>query len=128
MCEVLNKELADADEKIRANGGKISAGDLEYIDRLTHAAKSVKTIMAMMESDGYSGADGWMVRKYYEPNRSYAGRRGAKRDSMGRYSSGGYSMAHEGMVHELRELMEDAPDDRTRQEFQKFITKIEQMG
>ena len=37
-------------------------------------------------------------------------------------------MAHEGRVHELRELMEDAPDDRTRQEFQKFITKIEQMG
>jgi hypothetical protein len=31
------------------------------------------------------------------------------------------------MVMELRELMEDAPDDRTRMEFEKFIRKMEQM-
>ena len=51
-----------------------------------------------------------------------------KRDSMGRYSrDGGYSQAADDMVQELRELMRDAPDERTRQEFQRFIQKIEQM-
>jgi hypothetical protein len=46
---------------------------------------------------------------------------------MGRYSSRGYSRDQE-MVSELRELMNDAKDERTRQEFQRFISKIEQMG
>lgn len=61
---------------------------------------------------------------------SYARGRGrnARRDSMGRYSrEGGYSQGAEDMIQELRELMEDAPDDKTRQEFQRFIQKIEQM-
>lgn len=63
---------------------------------------------------------------------SYARGRGrgrnARRDSMGRYSGeSGYSYGSEDMVQELRELMEDAPDDRTKQEFERFIQKIEQM-
>lgn len=48
--------------------------------------------------------------------------RNARRDSMGRYSRDSQMM-----VQELRELMEDAPDERTKMEFQKFIQKIEQM-
>ena len=64
-------------------------------------------------------------------NRSYRGsyargRRNARRDSMGRYSGDGYSRDG-GMVEELRSLMEEAPDERTRQEFQRFIQKIENM-
>jgi hypothetical protein len=43
-------------------------------------------------------------------------------DGMGRYSRAGSDM-----IHELRELMDDAPDDKTRQEFQRFIQKMEQM-
>ena len=31
------------------------------------------------------------------------------------------------MVHELRELMEDAPDERIKMEMQKLIQKVEQM-
>ena len=45
--------------------------------------------------------------------------------AMGRYSRN-YSRDG-GLVEELRELMQEAPDDRTRQEFQKFITKMESM-
>lgn len=60
---------------------------------------------------------------------SYARGRGrnARRDSMGRYASeGGYSMNDE-MVAELYEIMEDAPDEKTRKEFEKFIKKVEMM-
>lgn len=31
------------------------------------------------------------------------------------------------MISELHELMQDAPDERTKQELQKFIQKMEQM-
>lgn len=66
----------------------------------------------------------------YEGEGSYARGRGrnAKRDAMGRYSSrGGYSMDGDEMIDELRDLMQDAPDEQTRMEFQRFIQKIEQM-
>lgn len=36
-------------------------------------------------------------------------------------------MATEDMMSELRELMDNAPDDMTKREFQKFINKIESM-
>ena len=41
---------------------------------------------------------------------------------MGRYSS------NDGMISDLRDLMEDAPDEKTRMEFDKFIRKMESMG
>ena len=48
--------------------------------------------------------------------------RNARRDSMGRYSSDSRMM-----VEELRDLMNDAPDERTKMEFKRFIEKMEQM-
>ena len=43
----------------------------------------------------------------------------------GRYSRD-YSY-DESMIEELRELMEDAPDEKTKMEFKKFIRKMESM-
>lgn len=46
---------------------------------------------------------------------------------MGRYTSRrGYSY-DDGMIEELRSLMENAPDERTKSEFRQFISKIEKM-
>ena len=133
-CETLSRELGEANEKIKRAGGKMSSGDLEYLDRLTHAIKSVKTTIAMMEAqdEGESG--------YYMPmyggrsygDRSYGMRDGnsyaRRRDSMGRFTSRRGGMSYDdGMVEELRDLMDRAPDEQTRREFQKLITKLEQM-
>ena len=136
MCETLSRELGEANEKIRQGGGKLSGSDLDYVDKLTHALKSIKTTIAMIEAEGDgSYGDGSYASKNYANGyggsyrmNSYARGRGsnARRDSMGRYSSRGYSRDSE-MVSELHELMEQAPDERTRQEFQRFISKIEQM-
>lgn len=139
LCETISESIKEANEKIRAAGGKLNGSDVDYVDKLTHALKSVKATIAMMEDeDGYSNhypyymggayADGTMGGT---SNRSYRGsyargRRNARRDSMGRYSGDGYSRDG-GMVEELRELMQDAPDERTKQEFQRFIDKIERM-
>lgn len=127
--EKLKGMLCDELEKITRKG-ELTAGSLDTVDKLTHAIKSVVTIMAMDDEygDGYSRADGDHMtsgRRY-----SYAGRgRGARRDSMGRYSRDGYSYddARDDMIKELRELMNDAPDEQTKKEFQRFISKMESM-
>jgi hypothetical protein len=99
--------------------GDLTSGTLDVVDKLSHAAKNVCKIIDDMENEGdYS-------RGYpYYDDYSYARGRGRmpRRDGMGRYSRAGSDM-----IHELRELMDDAPDDKTRQEFQRFIQKMEQM-
>ena len=132
LCDTLSRAIATANEKIRNAGGKLSAGDSDYIDKLTHSLKSVKAVMKMDEEadmdDGYSGypRDGYSTRMYRSHDGSYGRGRGryANRDSMGRYSSNdGYSRGN--MVDELRDLMNDAPDADTRQELQNLIRKME---
>lgn len=123
MCEILGRELGDANEKVRMGGGTLSGSDLDYIDKLTHALKSVKTTIAMIEADdGESG-----MYPYYRGSYNRGGSYARRRDSMGRYSSArGYSRDDD-MIAELRDLMNEAPDDKMKQEFQRFIDKIERM-
>lgn len=140
LCETITREIADANEKIRSAGGKISASDMDYIDKLTHSLKSIKGVEAMAEaeSDGeYSGRaypimggsyrGGSYARGGGYRGGSYARGRGGnvRRDSMGRYSSG-YSRDG-GMVDELRELMEDAPNEAVKRDIEKLISKMENM-
>lgn len=147
LCETISRELDDANEKIRKAGG-MSAGDLELVDKLSHALKSIKTTIAMMESEdegGYSGrymprygyayndgrsyADGTMPRGDSYGGMSNAGRRNAKRDSMGRYArEGGYSYADsmESLLDEMRGMMGGLPEEK-RREVQRFIDKMDRM-
>lgn len=126
ICEVVSEKLADANEKMKGSQGKLTSGDLEYLDMLTHVLKSVKTTMAMMESESnnsmrgsyeggsYNSYDGGMSR------RSYEGRSGR-----GRYS--GRMYRDTGMINELRSMMQQTDDEHTREEFQRFIEKMEHM-
>ncbi len=127
MCETLSRELGEANEKVRQGGGSLNGSDLDYIDKLTHAIKSIKTTIAMIEADdGESG----MYPYNYNMNRGSYNRGGSyarRRDSRGRYSSARCYSRGDDMVSELRELMNEAPDEKTRQEFQRFIDKIERM-
>lgn len=132
-CETLSRELGEANEKIKRAGGKLSAGDLEYIDKLTHALKSVKTTIAMMESED-GGESGYYMPMYGRSygDRSYGMRDGnsyaRRRDSMGRFTSRRGGMSYDdGMVEELRDLMDRAPDEATKREFRKLIDRLEQM-
>lgn len=140
VCDTVSRALTQANEKIRGAGGKISTGDADYVDKLTHILKSVKGVIKMEEEadmdDGYSermysrGYDRGSYRGSYGDGNSYAMGRGrgryANRDSMGRYSSDdGYSRGGN-MADELRDLMGMAPDEQTRQEMQRLIQKIEQ--
>lgn len=126
LCEIISEKIAEKTRKIR-NGG-MNDGDLETLDKLTHTLASVKKIMAFMEDeDGYSGYDGMgSYRNSYRGSyvRDGGSYRGQRRDSMGRYSGErGYS--RNALADKMRDLMMDAPDDRTRQEIQRMVEKLE---
>ena len=122
LLEYVCSEMSDLERKADKDG-KLSMAEMSYLDTLAHTKKNLLKAEEMSE-DGYS--NGYSMNDSYRRN-SYARRR----DSRGRYSRdynrGGYSMAADDMVAELRELMADAPDDRTRMEFEKFIRKVESM-
>ena len=130
LCDTIAREIGEANEKIRNAGGKLSAGDVDYIDKLTHTLKSVKATIAMMEDEGGSYADGnvyhgGIYRGGSYRGGSYARGRNARRDSMGRYSSRGYSRDGD-LVDQLHDLMQDAPNDQIKREMQRLAEKIEQ--
>lgn len=131
LCETLTGEVKEMNAKIRAAGGKMSPQDLENVDKLTHALKSIKATMAMDEDEeGYS--------EYY-PMGGNSYRR--NRDSMGRYSRyPGYNgwtgapgiprypnrnYSRNDLVDKIRQLMDNAPDDRTRQDIQRMVERME---
>lgn len=126
LKEKLMKEL-----KEYGGGGDLSAGSLEIVDKLTHTIKNLcKIIEKHEEEEGYSGNYMYDGGGSYQHggNRggSYAYARGrganARRDSMGRYSR---NDGKEEMVMQLREMMQDAPNDRTRMRIQELIQEFE---
>ena len=133
LKEQLCKELEEYGQK-----GELTAGTLDVVDKLAHAVKNIDKIIEKYEEEEGSSEGSYNNGSYndgsygdgsYRRGRSYgrgsyARGRNARRDSMGRYSRGSYDS---GMVQELRDLMNDAPDERTRREFQSFIQKMEQM-
>lgn len=125
LIEFVCDELKELERKAEKNGS-LSMSEVQYMDTLAHAKKNLLTGEAMMDAEGDSGM--YMPHSYGMYENGYNGgsyRRG--RDSMGRYTSRrGYSY-DDGMIEELRSLMENAPDERTKTEFRQFISKIEKM-
>lgn len=124
LKDKLCKELKEYGDK------ELSAGSLSTIDSLAHTIKNLDKIIEKYEGESYGYSMNYGQNSmnyggsYGERNlggMSGAGRRGARRDSMGRYSRGGGDM-----VSELRELMQEAPENM-RGEFQKLISKVEYM-
>lgn len=76
------------------------------------------------------GNRGGSYRGSYDGGMSYARGRGrtARRDSRGRYSSEyGYSRAAEDMASQLRDMMDDAPDEQSRMDIERLAKRMEQM-
>lgn len=116
LKEKLCNELKEYGDK------ELSAGSLSTIDSLTHTIKNLEKIIENYEKEEYSGYYGGSMRGNMDGARNYTYRRNYGRgNSYGRYSR------DEHMVSELRDLMNEAPDERTRKEFERFISKIESM-
>lgn len=147
MCETILRAMEEANDRIRSSGGHLSGSDIDYVDKLTHAMKSIKTAIAMAEAEdegGYSGRYVYMPRysgisdathmgpgtgSYADGSsyRSYAEDYSGRRDSMGRDTrEGGYSYhgSMRSVIDEMRGLMGELPEDK-RREVQRFIDKME---
>ena len=122
LLDYICDEMEELERKADKDG-KLTMAEIQYLDTLAHTKKNLLKADEMTDGE-YSGRyDGRMYDGRYMRNSDgmvYA--RGRKRDSMGRYASDAGEM-----VQELRQLMDDAPDERTRMEFKKFIEKIERM-
>lgn len=126
LKEMLCDELEEYGKK-----GEMSAGTLEIVDKLAHAIKNLDKIIENYDDDYSNAYEGTGMRGSYRGrsyrdgrmNRSYA----RKRDAMGRYSREGYSRHGDEMIEELRDLMEEAPDEKTRMEIQRLVKKLETM-
>lgn len=145
--EMLKKEL---DEIV--NKGELSAGSLDTIDKLLNSIKNSCKIIMYEEyaEDGYSYADSDANMSSYAYARGRGRGSNARRDSMGRYSSEGYSNEgnsyargrsrnysrrggysyddgdKEEKVEMLREMMNEVSSDEERRALQKIIRKMEQ--
>ena len=149
--EMLMEELYEYEEKAKKmSGGKISAGDLETLHKLTDTVKNIDKIEMLEDEEGYS-EDGAYMGEGRIYGTSYARGRGrnAKRDSMGRYSreggmyhDGGSSYARGGMrdgrmgysrdsakehmIEKMEDMMEEAESPKEREAIRQCIMKIEQ--
>lgn len=129
------KELGEYGRK------ELSSNSIEMVDKLAHAAKNIAKVIECCEEEEYSNAMSRAARSYRQSGRSYAdggsytanydgreafvrpdGSYSRRRDDMGRYSRSGKDM-----TKELNELMNDAPDERTREEIRKLIEKMDRM-
>ena len=122
LKEMLCRELKKYGEK-----NELTTGSLDVVDKLAHTIKNLDKIIEAYDEGGYSGR--YYPMYAYDDGGNYGGgnsyARGQRRDSRGRYSRRGYS--RDGMADKLRELMEDAPDDRTREEIRRLADKMESM-
>lgn len=138
LKENIVKELEDYGKQ------GLSKSNLDVIDKLAHAGKNVAKIIECCEGEEYSMGRNYSMRDsyrggsyrgssyrdsyadeaYVRPDGSYARGRGAgaKRDSMGRYSSEGNEAAYD-----VRMLLNRTHDEQTRQELSKLLDKLESM-
>lgn len=130
LKEMLMDELNEYAQK-----GKMSAGDLDVVDKLAHATKNICKVIEAAEEEDYSqrnsyynggGMSGNSYRGGNSRGRGMGGNsqargRNARRDSMGRYSG------HDGMMEiaeMIRGSMADLPQNVQR-EAGALLAKIE---
>lgn len=125
LHELKAKLLKELEEY--GGNAKYSKEDVETIKYMASAIDHICNISE--DEEGYSNHYPYYMGGSYDDgmnrNGSYRGRSYARRrDSMGRYSGErGYS--RNTLADKMRDLMEEAPDERTRQEIQRMVEKLE---
>lgn len=107
--EILERALEDVVRK-----GEVTSSNLDILDKLTHAIKSVDTINAM-EKRSYA-EDSFDN----EPSRTYGHYYGAKRDRMGRYSRDEKNE----LVAEMHELKKMTSDEHIKRKIDDLIAEL----
>ena len=131
LKETIGNEIAQANKEIKKAGGDLNTGDIEMIDKLTHAMKSLETTCAMLEAgdDGYSERyvgpyyGGYSGRNYSRDNRNGSGNYGSYARNESRYNRNGYSRGVD-WNERLRMMMDEAPDEQTRMDIKRMMDRM----
>ena len=150
LKETVGHKIAQANKKIRANGGDIADDDVRIVKELSESIGNLVTACVMLEAEegGYSeryapmwnpgitygyagregregragGGGGYSREGYSREGYSREGREGRNRYS--REGRAGYSRAGD-MTDQLRQMMDEAPDETTRMEIRKLMDRME---
>ena len=141
MKETVGHKIAQANKKIKANGGDIANDDVDIVDKLSHSIKSLVTTCAMLEAEENGGEYSERYAPMWNPGISYGhmGREtrenysrdgggnngGYSRNRYSRENRNGYSRTGD-MMDQLRQMMDEAPDETTRMEIRKLMDKMDQ--
>lgn len=124
LKDMLCEELEEYGSK-----GKLDVGSLDVVDKLAHAIKNIDKIIECKEDEEYSnarGGRGGSYEGYYEGSYARRGGRGSSRTRYSRegYSRDGYSMDENEFRMELRELMNDAPNEHVKKKIQSIMSEM----
>ena len=142
QLEGLLKLVENEIEAINKNGKFKSREEIDSVYKLVDIVKDSMEIFCMeddMNGDSYDDGMSYERGRRYD-GMSYArGRRNARRDERGRYSRDGYMDSYndgrsmrgysradskEDYKNQLRMMMEDAPDENTRQNIKRMIDSM----
>lgn len=142
----LMKLVENEIESVVKNGKFRSREEIDSVYKLMDIVKDAHCIWQYEDEESeysedgrsYDGSYGRSMRGSYDGSYARGRGRNARRDSMGRYSRdyrgsyndgrsyrGGYSRdGKEEYVEQLRMMMEDAPDDATRQSIKRMLDQM----
>lgn len=136
LTQIIDKEIGH----IVNNGGFRDGTQVHQVYEMIDIAKDAMCILDMEEGgssyaeDGMGGSSmrGGSYRGSYDGGSYARGRRGARRDSMGRYSRdggsyrmGGYSRADEEITRNLEKLMEQAPNEEAKEGYRRLLEQMD---
>ena len=111
LCDMTTNKLWMLKEKFAKNNREIPNNDVDLFDKLTHSLKSIKTTIAMMESEGEGGYSNSYHGPYYN---SYRGSSYRNRNSIGRYSRS----------NGLHDMIDNLPEEKMIQ-VQRYIEEMD---
>lgn len=120
LYEMTASKLANMREKFRKNGGEIPNNDVDLFDKLTHSLKSLKTTIAMLESEGEGGYSSNNGGSYYSQN--YSQNNSYRNNSY----RGQNSMRNRSRADGLHDMLDRLTDDK-RIQVQRYIEEMERM-
>ncbi len=99
----------------------MSAGSLEVVDKLAHTIKNLDKII-----EGYENGESSYYPYAYDDGMSRGSYRGRRSYNDGSYrNEGSYRYSRHNLTDKLHELMDEAPDEKTRMEIKRLIDKME---
>lgn len=116
-------EMEDLERK--ADKGKLSMAEIEYLDKLAHIKKSILTADELWDESEYSEASDPSYRSNRTGGRYSRGSYARRRDNMGRYSREGYMDGYSGEFRaDLESLIEDAPNEQIKRKLRQMMQEM----